>query len=384
MVMTDSAARRADKVRVYPRRAAVISWIFFDWAAQPYFTLITTFVFAPYFANFVAPTPADGQALWGFATAAAGFCIALLSPVLGAIADAAGRRKPWIAGFGALLVLGASAMWIGRPGDPSIIPPLLLAYAIATVGVIAWNGVQTAEQQQYVFTNLTPEDAAKGMDVVLMGLPHKVSADKAKAIMATGALLWRLGDGPIGFDFANRVNDRQDYWRGANVLRAPFHADLPVLAAECDGVLIGNGPGDPKDLGGTVAQVRQLLARPGLPIFGVCLGNQILALAAGADTYKLPYGHRGVNQPVQDMLTRRCYITSQNHGYAVADASLPAGWEPWFVNINDGTNEGIRSLHGPHFSVQFHPEASPGPQDTAHLFDDFLRVVAGTRQQRGH
>jgi UMF1 family MFS transporter len=135
MAVTDLAVDRAQGVPVYPRRAAVVSWIFFDWAAQPYFTLITTFVFAPYFANFVAPTPADGQALWGFAAASAGFCIALLSPVLGAIADASGRRKPWIAGFGALLVIGASAMWIGRPGDPSIIPPLLVAYAIATVGV---------------------------------------------------------------------------------------------------------------------------------------------------------------------------------------------------------------------------------------------------------
>ncbi len=124
-----------DAAKAYPGRAAVISWIFFDWAAQPYFTLITTFVFAPYFASFVAPDAASGQALWGFATAAAGLAIALLSPVLGAIADASGRRKPWIAGFGALLVIGASAMWIGKPGDPGIIPMLLLAYAIASVGV---------------------------------------------------------------------------------------------------------------------------------------------------------------------------------------------------------------------------------------------------------
>src|SRR5213594_2893250 len=135
MTVTVLTANGMGASTVYPRRAAVISWIFFDWAAQPYFTLITTFVFAPYFANFVAPDPAAGQALWGFAAAAAGFTIALMSPVLGAIADASGRRKPWIAGFGALLVIGASAMWIGRPGDPSIIPPLLLAYAIATVGV---------------------------------------------------------------------------------------------------------------------------------------------------------------------------------------------------------------------------------------------------------
>jgi carbamoyl-phosphate synthase small subunit len=163
--------------------------------------------------------------------------------------------------------------------------------------------------------------------------------------------------------------------RGASVLRAPWHADLVGLAKQADGILIGNGPGDPKDLTPLIGQVRALLDGYRKPIFGVCLGNQILALAAGADTYKLPYGHRGVNQPVQDLLTRRCYVTSQNHGYAVSDPSLPKGWEPWFVNINDGTNEGIRSRHLPFFSVQFHPEASPGPQDTAFLFDDFMRLV---------
>jgi MFS transporter, UMF1 family len=122
-------------MRSYPPRVAVIGWIFFAWAAEPYFTLITTFVFAPYFATHVASDPASGQSLWGFATAAAGLLIALLSPVLGAIADASGRRKPWIAAFGALLVIGSGLMWFGRPGDTSVIPFLLVAYAIATVGV---------------------------------------------------------------------------------------------------------------------------------------------------------------------------------------------------------------------------------------------------------
>src|ERR1700719_836823 len=130
-----SDARIADMQQIYPPRSAVISWIFFDWAAQPYFTLITTFIFAPYFTSHVAADPASGQSLWGFATAAAGLMIALLSPVLGAIADASGRRKPWIAAFGAMLVIGASLMWIGRPGDVGVIPPLLLAYAVATIGV---------------------------------------------------------------------------------------------------------------------------------------------------------------------------------------------------------------------------------------------------------
>ena len=114
--------------------------------------------------------------------------------------------------------------------------------------------------------------------------------------------------------------------RGARVTRAPWHADLGSLASAVDGVLIGNGPGDPQDLGELVAQVRLLLKRPDLPIFGVCLGHQILGLAAGGETYKLPYGHRGANQPVQEIGTRRCFITSQNHGYAVNERSLPPDW----------------------------------------------------------
>jgi UMF1 family MFS transporter len=120
---------------VYPPRRAVVSWMMFDWAAQPYFSLITTFVFAPYFVSHVAANPASGQAMWGFATAAAGFVIALASPVLGAIADSSGRRKPWIAAFGLVFAIGASLMWFGKPGDPSIVLPLLIAFAITTIGV---------------------------------------------------------------------------------------------------------------------------------------------------------------------------------------------------------------------------------------------------------
>jgi carbamoyl-phosphate synthase small subunit len=169
--------------------------------------------------------------------------------------------------------------------------------------------------------------------------------------------------------------------RGATVRRVPWHAELSRHTNDADGIVIGNGPGDPKDLMPLVEQVRKLLDSFGKPIFGVCLGNQILALAAGSSTYKLPYGHRSVNQPVQDLLTRRCFVTSQNHGYAVKESDLTRDWEPWFVNVNDGTNEGIRSLNRPYFSVQFHPEGCPGPKDTEFLFDDFLRLVgamAGT------
>lgn len=166
--------------------------------------------------------------------------------------------------------------------------------------------------------------------------------------------------------------------RGVSVIRVPWHARLADFVGQADGMVIGNGPGDPKDLRSLVEQVRALMDIYRKPIFGICLGHQIMTLAAGGDTYKLPYGHRGVNQPVQDLLTRRSYITSQNHGYAASENSLPAEWQPWFVNINDGTNEGIRSCLRPFFSVQFHPEASPGPKDTGFLFDEFLRLVCST------
>ncbi len=174
---------------------------------------------------------------------------------------------------------------------------------------------------------------------------------------------------------------RSLHQRGATVLRVPFTTNLRTYVGDCDGFVLSNGPGDPKDLGGLVASVREILDA-GVPLFGVCLGNQILALAAGGDTYKLKYGHRSQNQPVQDLITRRCHVTSQNHGYAVRDDSLPDDWEPWFVNVNDGTNEGIRARHRPLSSVQFHPEARPGPEDTGFLFDDFLRLAGSLA--RGH
>jgi carbamoyl-phosphate synthase small subunit len=163
--------------------------------------------------------------------------------------------------------------------------------------------------------------------------------------------------------------------RGADVLRLPWDADPLAAAPRVDGLLISNGPGDPKDVPESVRVTRHVLDR-GLPTFGICLGSQIMALAAGADTYKLPYGHRGQNQPCIDLNTGRCYITSQNHGYTVDEKTLPAGWEPWFRNANDGTNEGIRHTSKPFSAVQFHPEAHPGPEDLHSLVDDFLARAA--------
>ena len=160
--------------------------------------------------------------------------------------------------------------------------------------------------------------------------------------------------------------------RGVTVLRVPW--DYDFLDEEFDGIVVSNGPGDPKMCSKTVEHLRQAM-ETNRPIFGICLGNQVLALAAGADTYKLKFGHRSQNQPCLEVGTRRCYITSQNHGYAVRTETLPEDWEPWFVNANDGTNEGIRHRSRPFMSVQFHPEATPGPEDTRHLFDQFLSLI---------
>lgn len=137
-------------------------------------------------------------------------------------------------------------------------------------------------------------------------------------------------------------------------------------------------PGTPKRCTPTIEQVRFAMER-GIPTFGICLGNQLLALAIGGDTYKLKYGHRGANQPCIEWAdgapTQRCIITSQNHGFAVDEKKLPSDWQVWFTNANDGTVEGIRHRNKPFASVQFHPEAAPGPEDASYLFDDFLAMI---------
>lgn len=162
--------------------------------------------------------------------------------------------------------------------------------------------------------------------------------------------------------------------RGVEVIRTPWNSPWENYLDNVDGVFLTNGPGNPAAASSLVTRVRSLLARD-LPVFGICFGHQMLALASGATTYKMQFGNRSVNQPVRDLLTGRCYITSQNHGYAVDAQSLSAQWQPWFENLNDHSNEGIRHVSRPISSVQFHPEASPGPNDTVFLFDEFLNTV---------
>lgn len=160
--------------------------------------------------------------------------------------------------------------------------------------------------------------------------------------------------------------------RDVQIKRVPW--DYDFTEEECDGIFLSNGPGDPSHCGKTIEHIRKMLDKD-TPIMGICLGNQLMARAAGAETYKMKYGHRSHNQPVIQPGKNRCYITSQNHGFAIDEKTLPSDWEPLFVNVNDGSNEGIRHKSKPFFSAQFHPEAASGPVDTEFLFDEFIQLM---------
>ncbi len=221
------------------------------------------------------------------------------------------------------------------------------------------------------------------------GLPVLDPKPSVAAVSCSGIQEYGVGSGPriavVDCGVKNNIL-RLLLAGGARVIRLPWDAALDN--DNYDGILLANGPGDPKACTKTIASTRRALDA-GIPIFGICLGSQILALAAGADTYKLKYGHRGQNQPCVEAGSGRCQVTSQNHGYAVREDSLPPGWEIWFSNANDGSIEGIRSVGsgssgpgsaGGRFSaVQFHPEGCPGPRDTEYLISSFLERVAAGR-----
>lgn len=161
--------------------------------------------------------------------------------------------------------------------------------------------------------------------------------------------------------------------RGVEVIRVPLEFDPMNSQYDFDGIFVSNGPGDPKMCKATIENLMRSFDL-NKPIFGICLGSQILGLSAGADTYKLKFGHRSQNQPCIEV-GGHCYITSQNHGYAVDTKTLPEEWSEWFINNNDGTNEGVKHKTKPFFAVQFHPESSPGPNDTGWLFDKFIEMI---------
>lgn len=178
-------------------------------------------------------------------------------------------------------------------------------------------------------------------------------------------------------DFGAKKNiARQLQKRGCEVIVVPCDTKTKeILKLKPDGIMLSNGPGDPKENVDIIKEIKKLYDTD-IPIFAICLGHQLMALATGANTYKLRYGHRGGNHPVKDLETGRTYISSQNHGYAVDESTLDKNiCVPAFVNVNDGTNEGLRYINKKIFTVQYHPEACPGPRDSSYLFDKFIKMM---------
>lgn len=203
-----------------------------------------------------------------------------------------------------------------------------------------------------------------------------VTADGTKINDEKEAMKAGKGKKVVLWDFGAKANIRRELLkRGLEVVTVPCsYTAEQIMALNPDGVMLSNGPGDPAENAGIIAEIKKLL-KTGIPIFGICLGHQLLALANGAQTMKLKYGHRGTNQPVKYTKTGRVYITSQNHGYAVKNDCLPEGAVQSFVNTNDGTCEGLTYTKIPAFSVQFHPEACSGPLDANFLFDEFVTLI---------
>lgn len=223
------------------------------------------------------------------------------------------------------------------------------------------NGVMLG---QIVYGNEQPsktiEDPNKRNLVAEVSIPEPVTEGKGKKKI-------------IAIDCGMKNNImRSLVARDVEVKRVPW--DYNYLNEDWDGLFISNGPGDPKMAKATIKYLRKAL-KGDKPIFGICLGSQIMALAAGAKTYKLKYGHRSQNQPCIEVGTNRCYLTTQNHGFAVREKTIPRQWKLWFQNANDGSVEGIKHESKPFMSVQFHPEATPGPEDTEFLFDIFIDQV---------
>lgn len=231
------------------------------------------------------------------------------------------------------------------------------------------NGMITTNEN-YNFEEILPKLKAYATGDVV----SKVTCDTKKVLPGDGLRVALLDLGAKK-NIAKSLNDR-----GCEVTIYPAHTPASeILASNPDGIMLSNGPGDPKDCGPIIDEIKKLYDSD-TPIFAICLGHQLMALATGADTHKMKYGHRGGNHPVKDLETGRVYISSQNHGYVVDTDKLdPSVATPAFVNVNDGTNEGLKYTGKNIFTVQFHPEACPGPQDSGYLFDRFIKMMGGAK-----
>ena len=278
------------------------------------------------------------------------------------------------------IVVHATRMGLDKFRENKRISKLLELCGVKAIGIcgvdtreitriIREHGVMNAAICDEIPADLTPIET-----YAITGVVEAVSCKEPDRYQAEGEERFRVSLLDYG---AKRNIVRELQKRGCTVTVLPATTSAEeILAADPDGVMLSNGPGDPAENTYQIEQIRKLLGK--VPMFGICLGHQLTALAAGGSTYKLKYGHRGVNQPVRDLNGVRTYITSQNHGYAVDGDTVKLG-KVRFVNANDGTCEGIDYPELKAFTVQFHPEACTGPKDTSFLFDQFVELMKGGR-----
>jgi carbamoyl-phosphate synthase small subunit len=292
-------------------------------------------------------------------------------------------RKSWVRGFVVKELCPEPSHWEATSS---------LSEYLANEGVIGLAGIDTRALTRHLRSSGTlrgviaaRQAAASEEDIAAwVALARAFSMRSHVREVTTPSLYHRAGRGKhvVVMDFGLKENILRSLQElGCKLTVVPaFTSAEEILALNPDGIMLTNGPGDPTDVPEVVATVRSLIEHGEVPIFGICLGHQIISLALGARTYKLKFGHRGANHPVKDFLTGRVYITAQNHGYAVDESTLdPRTVQVTHRNLNDGTVEGIAMLHRPVFSVQYHPEACPGPEENRYLFDRFMGLMKGKK-----
>jgi len=307
----------------------------------------------------------------------AGQAVVMTYPLIGnyGITPDMESEKPWHDGF---IVRELSRNYSNFRAEGSI-QDYLLENGIPGICGIDTRALTKVLREKGTMNGMITRNDNYNLDEILPRLKEYTTGNVVdKVTCKEPTVLKGTGKKVVLLDFGAKKNIAQSLnARGCEVTIYPARTPAAeILATNPDGIMLSNGPGDPKDCGTIIDEVKKLYDSE-VPIFAICLGHQLMALATGADTYKLKYGHRGGNHPVKDLATNRVYISSQNHGYAVNTETLnPKIAKPAFVNVNDGTNEGLEYIGKNIFTVQFHPEACPGPQDSAYLFDRFIEMMS--------